>query len=109
MNECVCVSVCASLFLLQESWDYVGSSRMVYDMNNGVFPFARDKDKQVRPHPPPGGETAPTTSWLFMYISSKPHQSFFICCPPLVLAPPLGYAENSILLNNLKVLMTHKW
>ena len=41
--------VCPTPFLLQESWDYVGSSRMVYAMNNGVFPFAQDMEKQVSP------------------------------------------------------------
>ena len=40
----------ATPFLLQESWDYIGSSRMVYDMNDGVFPFAKDMEKQVSPY-----------------------------------------------------------
>lgn len=35
------------LILLQESWDYIGSSRMVYDMVNGVFPYIKDGSKQV--------------------------------------------------------------
>ena len=74
---CACVSVCASLFLLQESWDYVGSSRMVYDMNNGVFPFARDKDKQVRPHPPPAGCTCTS---VVNHIWSCVHDS--VCSVP---------------------------
>ena len=45
VRVCVCVRVC--VFFLQESWDYIGSSRMVYDMNDGVFPFAKDMEKQV--------------------------------------------------------------
>lgn len=31
----------------QESWDYIGSSRMVYDMQQNVFPNARDNGKTV--------------------------------------------------------------
>ena len=27
-----------SYYYAQESWDYIGSSRMVYDMENGKFP-----------------------------------------------------------------------
>ena len=32
---------------VQESWDYIGSSRMVYDMQQNVFPQSMDKDKKV--------------------------------------------------------------
>jgi len=36
-------------FFHGESWDYIGSSRMVYDMQQGVFPFARTNDKPQLP------------------------------------------------------------
>ncbi len=33
--------------ILQESWDYIGSSRMVYDMQRNAFPNSRDSGKTV--------------------------------------------------------------
>ena len=47
------VTVMPSLLLLlscfvQESWDYIGSSRMVYDMEQGEFPSEPSDDKEKK-------------------------------------------------------------
>jgi nicastrin len=35
------------MFFQGESWDYIGSSRMVYDVINGKFPYQLDTTKEV--------------------------------------------------------------
>lgn len=52
-----------------ESWDYIGSSRMVYDMVHGVFPYAKDNSKQQ----PPTFNVSDITDFLELSHVGMPH------------------------------------
>ena len=64
--------VMSFLFPLQESWDYIGSSRIVYDMNKGKFPYEPTSDTTISVSL---YECMPNT---YMYIIM--HMYMFIIC-----------------------------
>ena len=60
MSHCSPDTLC--LFALQESWDYIGSSRMIYDMERGAFPDDVGTLYSYLSHLPPSSQRPPSTA-----------------------------------------------